>query len=354
MSQTAVLVWLSASSLTFGASSPSADLPTFRADLDAFAHSRLLRLEAPRENAAAYRDGRASAYAPDVVAQVEISLEEARNAAASLEQSRALGALERAEHLLREHPELPQSAWLMAEIFEQSAEVEESAPDGADAANSLRRRAAALEGPRAAPFSDRAPTLGREADAVSTQPISVEGLEPGDTLEWDGMQTQTALRAAPGDHHVRVVRGGRLLWAGWLNLGASERRPRLPVPETIACSSDDVGRAHFAGGRAIAAAHARCESYVLARPHPGGGIEAALCEREQCGKVVIWEHVHGASPSAASSKKPIWPYAIAASAGALALTGIALWRAGVFDRGEPNSRETWVFNGQQKQMSLSF
>ena len=87
MSQTAVLVWLSASAI----------LPTFRADLDAFAHSRLLRLEAPRENAARFREGdrvTASAYAPDAVAQIEASLEEARNAAASLEQSRALAALE--------------------------------------------------------------------------------------------------------------------------------------------------------------------------------------------------------------------------------------------------------------------
>ncbi len=149
MSQTAVLVWLSASSV----------LPTFRADLDAFAHSRLLRLEAPPANAAPYHAdaaATASAYAPDAVAQIESFLEEARNAVASLEQGRALGALERAERVLREHPELPQSAWLMAEILEQSAELENSAPDGADAANALRKRAAALEGPRAAPFSDRA------------------------------------------------------------------------------------------------------------------------------------------------------------------------------------------------------
>src|SRR5580704_15163913 len=72
MSQTAVLVWLSASAIS----------PGFRADLDGFAQSRLLRLEAPRENAASFA---APAYAPDVVAQIEVLLEEARNATASLE-----------------------------------------------------------------------------------------------------------------------------------------------------------------------------------------------------------------------------------------------------------------------------
>lgn len=284
------------------------------------------------------------------MAQIESSLEEARNAAASLEQSRALGALERAEHVLREHPELPQSAWLMAEILEQSAEVENTAPDGADAANALRKRAAALEGPRAAPFSDRAPE--REPEPAGTHRLNVEGLEPGDALEWDGVQTEPALSSAAGDHHARVTRRGRLMWAGWLKLGAEEASVRLPVPETVACSPDDIGQSYFSAGRAVPAAHARCESYVLARGREGG-IEAALCERERCGKVVIWEHAQARGATPAPAKTAIWPYAIAASAGALVITSIALWRAGVFDRSQPPSREVWVFTGQ-KQLGLRF
>jgi len=343
MSQTAVLVWLSATSV----------LPTFRAELDAFAHSRLLRLEAPRENATPALMGRAnaSAYAPDAVAQIESSLEEARNAAASLEQSRAVSALERAEHVLREHPELPQSAWLMAEILQQSADLESSAPEGADAANALRRRASALEGPRAAPFADQVPERGPEL--ATTQQLSVEGLEPGDDLEWDGIHAELSLMTAVGEHHARVARAGRLLWAGWLQVASGAQSVRLPVPETVACSGDDIGRGHFAKGRAIAAAHARCESYVLARAHPGGGIEAALCERERCGQIVIWEHARGGMTQEAASKRPIWPYAVAASVAALAVTSVALWRAGVFDHPEPSSREVWVFSGQ-KQMGLGF
>jgi len=338
MSQTAVLVWLSATTA----------LPTFRADLDAFAHSRLLRLEAPRENAAPFR---ASAYAPDAVAQIESSLEEARNAAAALEQSQALGALERAERVLREHPELPQSAWLMAEILQQSAELENTAPDGADAAATLRKRAAALEGPRAAPFSDRAPE--RETEVAAAQSVSVEGLEPDDALSWDGVQTRATVTTTAGEHHARVARGGRLLWAGWLHVSTAQASVRLPVPETVACSLDDIGRSHFAAGRAVPAPNARCESYVLARAR-ANGIEASLCERERCGNVVIWQHPQESAAPAASTKKTFWPYAIAASAGALAITGIALWRAGVFDHPEPTSHEVWVFNGQKQQMGLSF
>ena len=306
-----------------------------------------MRLEAPHENAASFRT---SAYAPDAVAQIESSLEDARNAAASLEQSRALGALERADHLLRDHPELPQSAWLMAEALELAAEVESSAPDGGDAASALRKRAAALEGPRAAPFSDRA--APGEGTVAAAQPIHVEGLEPGDTLEWDGLQ-RTTVSAAPGEHHARVARNGRLLWAGWVNVGVGEASVRLPVPETVACSPDDLAGGHFAGGRAVAAPHARCDSYVLARTRSGGGIEAALCERETCGNVVLWEHP-APPPATRHPQKSLWPYAIAASAGAVVITGLALWRAGIFDRPEASTTEVWIFNGQKKEMGLKF
>ena len=354
MSQTAVLVWLSASLVT-GASGASATpaasgLPTFRADLDAFAQARLLRLEAPRENVASFA---ASAYAPDVVAQVESSLEEARNAAGSLEQSRALLALERAEGLLREHAELPQSAWLMAEILELSADVERTAPDGADAEQALRQRAAVLEGPRAAPFSDREAGVDAELDPKAPASISahVQGLEADDTLEWDGIEQHAPFSTVPGEHHARVARHGRLLWAGWTRVaaasGASDAQVRLPVPETIACSLDDVGQSQFVDGRALPAPHARCASYVLARPRSAGGVEIAVCERDSCGPITIWERAGKSAPAQArADKRQLWPYAVVITAGALALTGVALWRAGVFDRPAASTKENWVYTGQ--------
>lgn len=361
MSQTAVLVWLSASS-AFGAFGPLSTsgglgaLPTFHADLDAFARSRLLRLEAPPENAAAFR---ASAYAPDVVAEVESSLEAARNGTASLEQNRALSALERADQLLRTHPELPQSAWLMAEVLEISADVENTEPDGAEAALTLRRRAAALEGSRAMPFTDREPgaadatnATDAELEAPVARPVSVVGLEPSDTLEWDGVERESPVRTAAGEHHARVLRNGRLLWAGWAKVEANEAELRLPVPETVACSSDDLEGSHFEGGRALPAAHARCDSYVLARARVGGGIEAAVCERNTCGRIVVWEH--GGSPIAHDTQKPLWPYAVVLGAGALAVTGLVLWRTGAFDRPGAPPITSVVYNPKESQMGLRF
>jgi hypothetical protein len=315
----------------------------------------LFRLEAPRENAVAFA-GRASAYAPDAVAQLESSLEEARNAAGALEQSRALAALERAEHVLRDHAELPQSSWLMAEILELSADVESTAPDGADAERALRKRAATLEGPRAAPFSDRA-MPATELEVEPPISLEIQGLEPGDTLEWDGMQSATSFRTAPGEHHARVARNGRLLWAGWTRVaaGTAAVQLRLPVPGTVPCSLDDIGQGRFVGGRALPAPHARCDSYVLARPHPTGGIEAAVCERESCGAVVIWEHpITPTKQPATVDKKHVWPYAVAITVGVLAVTGIVLWRTGAFDRPEASMNEAWVYNPTPKPMTFHF
>jgi hypothetical protein len=337
MSQTAVLVWLSAASA----------LPTFRADLDGFAQSRLLRLEAPRENAASFRAP--SAYAPDVVAQIEVLLEEARSATASLEQSRALSALEHAERLLREHPELPQSAWLMAEQLDLTADVESTAPDGANAAVALRKRAAALEGPRATPFSDHAPSP--ELELPTLRALAADGPEPGDSLEWDGVKSGQTLATATGEHHVRVSRSGRLLWAGWVTVAANAPRIRLPVPETPACSPDDIGAGHFEGDHAVAAPRARCASYVLARGRVGGGIEAALCERELCGKLVVFKY--SAPAAAADHGWPRWATYTAVAAGVVA-TGLVLWRAGAFDRPQPSTTTVVTYMGQAKPMGFRF
>jgi len=238
---------------------------------------------------------------------------------------------------------------LMAEVFELSADVESTAPDGADAATALRQRAAVLEGPRAVPFSDRAPSS--ELGAAPGHLVAINGPELDDTLEWDGIEAPSPVTTAPGEHHARVLRGGRLLWAGWTKVSDADTQLRLPVPETVACSADDIGQGHFAGGRALAAPHARCDSYVLARARSGGGIEAALCERESCGQLVIWERTSSASAVRDTPKK-IWPYAVALSAGALAVTGLVLWRAGVFDRADATTTSVWVAN--PKQMGLSF
>jgi len=303
-----------------------------------------VRLEAPRENAPSFHN---AAYAPDAVAEVESLLEEARSATASLEPGRALDALERSAALIHAHPELPQAAWLLAEELELRADIEGSAPEGAGSARTLRERAAALEGARATPFSDRATNV--ELPSPPTHTLTPEGLEANDLLEWDGVSSMSPLESAAGEHHARVLRAGRLLWAGWVNVRDGETRVHLSVPESPPCSPDDLGAPRLAGGRAFPGRGTRCESYVLASARSGGGIEAALCERDVCGNVVIFQHGAHAPRAAVSERNwPRWAtYSLVAAGGVLA-TGVVLWRAGVFDRKDPGTSVSLTYMGQQR------
>ncbi|HEY2410104.1 MAG TPA: hypothetical protein VGI10_29070 [Polyangiaceae bacterium] len=332
MSQTAVLLWLSVAELQ----------PAFRADLEQFSQSRLLRLEAPRENTPALAT---SGYAADVVAQVEQALEEARSATAALDPGTAFTALERVDGLLHAHAELPQAGWLMAERLELAAELEARTPEGANAARALRERAAALEGKRAEPFSDRDAVASIEPPAVHT--LRVEGPAPDDVVEWDGLrQGGSSLSSAEGEHQVRVLRGGRLMWAGWVRVAPSDVTIHLPVPTITACSADDIALAHFDQNRAVAAPRARCLSYVLARPHEGGGIDVALCQRDQCSETSVWKALPAAATVEVGSRWPRWATYATASAMAVG-TVLLIWRSGVFDKPEPRTDTHWVYTGTQ-------
>ena len=150
-----------------------------------------------------------------------------------------------------------------------------------------------------------------------------------------------------------MLRNGRLVWAGWVKVEAQQAELRLPVPETIPCSADDLAGSRFEAGRALANAHARCDSYVLARARLGGGIEAALCERNSCCSVSIGEHASAGAPHA-DAKPPLWPYAVALGAGALAVTGLVLWKSGAFDRPGAPTVTSVVYNPRQSQMGLRF
>ncbi len=150
-------------------------------------------------------------YDAELALRLEAELDAARTAAASLDEHRALEILSGVEAELRLHPALPQSAWLMAErwrVAERVGDLSES-----ERAR-LASRAEALEGRRAVEFGAPA--------APATEPSSVraavEGLSPRDRLELDGAPVGRDVSTLAGEHHVRVFRGERLLFAGWVTL----------------------------------------------------------------------------------------------------------------------------------------
>ena len=90
-----------------------------RALLAAYARARQVEHAAPAP-APALAAGH-DAYDVGLASEIETSLERARTAAASLDETAASELLELVSRRLREHPELPQSAWLMAERYRVGA-----------------------------------------------------------------------------------------------------------------------------------------------------------------------------------------------------------------------------------------
>src|SRR5579871_2896 len=129
------LVWLS----------PQGAGDAQRRALDAWALERGLRLEPPVEG----RTRPLPAAGPDVADAVEVQLDAARDALTAREGAGVERAVDTAESTLRAHPELPQAAWLMAELERVRAlRALRVAPADPAAADLAWARATALDGGR--------------------------------------------------------------------------------------------------------------------------------------------------------------------------------------------------------------
>lgn len=336
MSVALVLIWLGS------AASRRAHQP----DLDAWAGSRVVELRAPPPNEPA-----GAQYDRGLVAEIENQIDQARIAAGSLDVRGALRDLDHVERLLRTHPELPQSAWLMAERLRLEADLYSRQPDGAGRAAELNERANALEGPRAESYTVQAEARRHEARGALRSPpparLRVTGVRQHDRVYADGVLAGATLKLVPGEHHVRVVRGGRGVWAGWVRVQRGQTSLALPVPEPVACSRDDIGSVAIRAERVLAPPDAECGAWAVAQAAEGGGVDVATCHGASCGPLLPWEKSFGrdyTGPAQIVPKPPgtPWTVYVLAGVGALALTGLVLWRAGTFESPAPG-QTTWRY-----------
>jgi hypothetical protein len=246
------------------------------------------------------------------------------------------------DRLLRDNPALPQAAWLMAEHHALAFALHSRNPGAAEAAQQALRARILLEG-------TRAPALDETPPASSPLPrdvhVQLRGHRATDQIFWNGVQQRPPLRVPSGEHHVRVLRRGRIAFAGWVQLDEKERAVTIPAPP--ACSSADLAATQIVGGQVRPAAGTSCPRFIVVQNTPSG-IEVSQCSGAICGPLLPWRKGAGALFEGPPQPKRVEPFptwvAVGTGVGAAILTTIVLWNTGLFEERAPG-RTRFVFTG---------
>ena len=281
---------------------------------------------------------------PRVAEDVEALLQGARDAVGERDGERADRSLSAAEAALRAHPELPQAAWLMAEVERTRATRWRRVPPlDLEAAEAAWQRADALDGGRVAGVGERASAAHPPAATVMLH------VSPDDAQLWfDGRPIAAgAIATLAGMHDVVATWGDVPVWAAWIETPAGTSSVDISAPAAPACSTDDVAHAR-ATGDVLDAARVRCAAWVAVVPgSEPTGIRIATCEQHRCGAFFDW---HSPLPWTWSppaepihrSGWPAWATWSIAGGGALVAAAAVLVASGVL---QPASTETRFVGG---------
>jgi hypothetical protein len=299
------------------------------------------------------RDPRPPAALPvdlAVADEVEDLLERARDATAAREADAIDHATQAAEDLLRAHPELPQAAWLMAEVERaRSTRWRRVEPADPEAAEREWVRAEALDG-------GRMPGLGETGAASHPADAEVAlGLPGDDEARLDGApvpESGVAVTRA-GLHALVVSVDGAPVWAGWIELASGRSTLEIDAPAISPCSSADTAHATFTAGAAGAAGalraeRVRCPRWVAAARSPEpGALLIATCQGPRCGAMMVWRDVQpwAAPPAVAHGADvgrvrhwPGWATWVLAGAGVAVATGVAIAASGALQAAPTETR----------------
>ena len=220
-----------------------------------------------------------------IAATVEDWLDSARDALTARSAADVDRALAAAQSLLDAHPELPNAAWLMAEIERaRAARFRRIAPTDVEAAERAGSRAFALDGGRLAGAGETQATMPPTATitlqlrAASAEQVWMDG----------SPATTPALESRAGPHAIVVTWQGVPIWATWIEAPPGTSTVALSQLDAPACSSADLEQAHIAGER-VEAHLAQCTHWVAAAPGvTPGAIRVATCEADQCTPLADW------------------------------------------------------------------
>jgi hypothetical protein len=323
--------------------------------LSSWALARGVRLVGPRDDrpAAIPLDGQ-------VADEIEDMLGRAREAIVARDAEAADRALAAAESRLRAHAELPQAAWLMAEVERaRSTRWRRIGPVDGEAAERAWMRAEALDG-------GRAPGIGEQSAGSHPLAASISVVLPGGDLAWlDGRPVRgTNIATSAGPHAIAVTADGVPIWATWVDVPGGSSSIEADAPEVSPCSFGDTARASplaaaSTAARSVDARRVRCAHWVAATVGPvPGAVRIATCEAGTCGPLLDWHvpilpafsspSLFSREPTSGAERRRGWPawatWALAGAGAAVAATVVVV-AAGAL-RSAPT--ETLFVNGGLK------
>jgi hypothetical protein len=311
---------------------------------------------------------------PHIAGDLEDQLDRARDALAGTDGTAVDTELAKAEATLQAHPELPQAAWLMAELDRiRAVRLRQMAPIDPEGAARAWKRAAAIDGGRQAGMAERAlvrPEHGPEhaqQEPSSVASVDIVGaVERGEQAWFDGRPVGRHVETSAGAHTAIVTWEGDPIWATWHDAPPGASSVALVLPTPPPCSTVDVARAHafapetHADETVVDAERVQCGSWVAALPDPGSSrsVRMALCSGDRCGPVSTWRLPEpwvappppGPVPAVAPAAGKPWPAWVvwsAAGVGVAIAAGAAIALASSANPGPPQTR--FVDNGIKAQ-----
>jgi hypothetical protein len=288
-----------------------------------------------------------------VAEEVERVLDRARDAIAARDGAGVDASLAAAETALRAHPELPQGAWLMAEVERmRSTRWRRVPPTDAAAADRAWTRAEALDGGRVAGVGEASSPAHPEPAKLRLEVTPSEG-----EVYLDGTPVQAGaggaseISALAGPHVVVVRWRGTPIWAGWIEAAAGTSIVRAAAPPPPPCSSSDLSRVRLmptADG--VDATGVRCPQWVAALTGgTPGEVRVASCEGDRCGPLLSWRAAAPAQPwspppaAHAGGARGGWPawgtWGVIGAGAAIAIgTGVVLVASGALRSSPPETR----------------
>lgn len=289
-----------------------------------------------------------------VADRVEKELDRSREAVAAADADAAERALARAEALLRDHPELPQAAWLRAEVSRSwASRWTRLEPRDEQRAQAAWQDADALDGGRANgvgevsyPARARTPvTVAVSGAGTRRMSARLDGNELAGSTSADGVTT-FALDVAPAEHQLVVSLDDDPVFASWLTVpAATPGSPRLVLPIRVgddsACSVSSLAGISRDGAGAVTAPGVTCDRWVAAAPgERRGTVLVARCAGSACGPFVEWRSEGGFDAGGPAAPRPATPHTgtwpgwatwTAVGVGVVAATTITLIATGVFE-----------------------